>query len=284
MKMTHQTITIKGMDLFYREAGNTNKDTILCLHGFPSSSHMYRDIIELLSNDFHLVAPDYPGFGLSDAPSLGSFDYTFDNIAQIIEDFSEALNLSSFYLLMQDYGGPIGFRIATMYPNRIKGLIIQNANAYMEGLGEWAIKIGDYQKANDMEGLTNFKNFLMSPEGIKEQYFPENGETNKVSAISYLTDIAFINREGINKKQTALFTNYGTNFAKYPEWQTYFKTHQPPTLIVWGIHDKFFSKNGADAYKQHLTNATIQYYDGGHFMIEQYAQEVAIAITDFIKQ
>ena len=283
MKTRNNTIIIDEIELFYREAGNPNNETILLLHGFPSSSHMYREVIDLLTEDYHLIAPDYPGFGLSEAPSTQDYQYTFDNITCTIERFIEALELSSFYIMMQDYGGPIGLRIASKRPDRIKGLIIQNANAYLEGLGEWAQKIGKFQQENDLVGLTNFKDYLMSPDGIREQYLHEHIEEDKIDPTSYLTDIAFMQRSGIHEKQTALFTNYGTNFPKYVDWQLYFKTHQPKTLIVWGIHDKFFSKEGAEAYTKDLENPQIHLFEGGHFMLEEYPQEVAKLITNFIK-
>lgn len=276
-------IKINGVDIAYREAGEKNQETILLLHGFPSSSHMYRDIIKLLSDRYHLIAPDYPGFGLSETPPKDEFEYTFDNISTIIEDFVDTLKIPPFYLMMQDYGGPIGFRIATKRPQCIKGLIIQNANTYMEGIGEWPLKIGAYQKANDLEGLNNFKNYLMSYDGIKEQYLSGSKHPEKIDPISYTSDAKFMEREGINEIQTALFYNYGTNFPKYPEWQNYLKKHQPKTLIVWGENDKFFSKPGGEAYSNDLKNAFIHFFDGGHFMLEEYSNEVTDLIKKFIQ-
>ncbi|TGV00365.1 alpha/beta fold hydrolase [Flavivirga rizhaonensis] len=276
-------IKINGIEISYREAGEQNKETILLLHGFPSSSHMYRDIIKLLSDHYHLIAPDYPGFGLSETPSIDKFEYTFENISETIEKFIDTLKISSFYLMMQDYGGPIGFRIASKRPQYIKGLIIQNANMYMEGMGEWAKKIGGYQKANDLEGLNNFKNYLMSLEGIKEQYLSGSKHPEKIDPISYTTDAKFMEKIGINEVQTALFYNYGTNFPKYPEWQNYLKEHQPKTLVVWGENDKFFSKHGGAAYSKDLDTATIHFFEGGHFMLEEYSDEVAELIKEFIK-
>ncbi|WP_303317460.1 alpha/beta hydrolase [Flavivirga abyssicola] len=279
----NKKIKINGIEISYREAGEQNKETILLLHGFPSSSHMYRDIIELLSGHYHLIAPDYPGFGLSEAPSIDKFEYTFENISKTIEAFIDTLKIPSFYLMMQDYGGPIGFRIASKRPQHIKGLIIQNANMYMEGMGEWAKKIGEYQKANNLEGLNNFKNYLMSLEGIKEQYLSGSKHPEKIDPISYTTDTKFMEKAGINEVQTALFYNYGTNFPKYPEWQNYLKEHQPKTLVVWGENDKFFSNPGGAAYNKDLDNAAIHFFEGGHFMLEEYSDEVAELIKEFIK-
>lgn len=283
MEVKNKTIKIDNVNVFYREAGNPNHQTILLLHGFPSSSHMYRDLISLLSDKYHLIAPDYPGFGLSSAPKLEEFEYTFDNISNIVEQFIDKLELSSIYLLMQDYGGPIGFRIAAKRPKLIKGLIIQNANIYKEGLGEWAQKIGGYQQANDLEGLNNFKNHLMSAKGIKEQYMTGTKNVEKIDPISYLTDIAFNDRIGMNEIQTAVFYNYGTNIPKYEEWQNYLKVEQPKTLVVWGKNDKFFNKRGGESYSEDLKNVSTHFFDGGHFMLEEYAEEVAILIKEFIK-
>ncbi|MEO0526196.1 MAG: alpha/beta fold hydrolase [Bacteroidota bacterium] len=280
--MKNKTIKINDLQLFYREAGNPENETILLLHGFPSSSHMYRNIIHELSDKYHLIAPDYIGFGLSDMPLVSEFDYTFENITQSISDFMEALNLSSFYLLMQDYGGPIGFRIATAYPNYIKGLIIQNANAYMEGIGEWGMKIGTFKKNNDMKGLLEFKDYLISLEGLKDQYLNEASNPKKIEPISYLTDNAFLNRKNAKEIQTALFSDYGNNFPKYSEWQEYFRNHQPKTLVLWGKNDRYFSQEGAKAYSKDLQNIETHFFEGGHFMLEEYAKESSKLITNFI--
>ncbi|MBU2947046.1 alpha/beta fold hydrolase [Zobellia uliginosa] len=280
--MKGKTISINNYSIFYREAGNPENETILLLHGFPSSSHMYREIINELSDKYHLVAPDYIGFGLSDMPLVSEFEYTFENIAKSVSDFIETLGLKSFYLLMHDYGGPIGFRIATTYPSYIKGLIIQNANAYMEGIGEWGMKIGTFKKNNDIEGLLKFKDYLISLEGLKDQYLNEASNPDKVDPISYLTDKAFLNRTNANEVQTALFSDYGSNFPKYTEWQEYFKNHQPKTLVLWGKNDRYFNQNGAKEYSKDLQNIEMHFFEGGHFMLEEYAKEATELITNFI--
>ena len=280
--MKNKTIKINNLNLFYREAGNPENETILLLHGFPSSSHMYRDIINELSDKYHLIAPDYIGFGLSDMPLVSEFDYTFENITKSISDFIEALSLNSFYLLMQDYGGPIGFRIATAYPNYIKGLIIQNANAYMEGIGEWGMKIGTFKKNNDMKGLLEFKDYLISLDGLKDQHLNEASNPQKIEPISYLTDNAFLNRINAKEIQTALFSDYGNNFPKYPEWQEYFRIHQPKTLVLWGKNDRYFSQEGAKAYSKDLQSIETHFFEGGHFMLEEYSKEASKLITNFI--
>ncbi|WP_299255443.1 alpha/beta hydrolase [uncultured Aquimarina sp.] len=283
MKERTNLVTIDGLSILYREAGKSNEKTILLLHGFPSSSYMYKDLIAELSDEYHLIAPDYPGFGLSSAPSPSEFEYTFDNVTQVMNKFIDALKLDSFYVLVQDYGGPIGFRIATERPELIKGLIIQNANAYMEGLGEWARKIGGYHKVNDMEGLNKFKDYLLSYDGLKDQHLDGALNPLKIDPTSYLLDNAFLERTGAKEIQSAMFFNYGSNFPKYPEWQNYFKTHQPPTLVVWGKNDKFFNKAGGQAYSKDLKNIESHFFNGGHFLLDEYSNEVAQKIKEFIK-
>ncbi|WP_282081212.1 alpha/beta fold hydrolase [Aquimarina algiphila] len=284
MKTKNKVVKIDDLSIFYREAGIQNKETILMLHGFPSSSHMYRDLIGQLSDKYHIIAPDYPGFGLSSIPPISEFEYTFEHITDIMNQFVDKLKLDGFYLLVQDYGGPIGFRIASQRPELIKGLIIQNANAYLEGFGEWGIKIGNYMKNNDIEALNTYKDHLMSLDGIKEQYLTGVSDTTKIDPISYLTDYAFLNRNHVKDIQSTMFNNYKTNFAKYSEWQEYFKMHQPPTLVVWGKNDKFFSKAGGKAFNKDLKNIESHFFNGGHFMLEEYAIEVGDLIDHFIKK
>ncbi len=278
----HRQLEVDGVSIFYREAGDPTQQTILMLHGFPSSSHMYRDVIAGLSDQYHIIAPDYPGFGLSDTPSMETFAYTFDHIAELMEAFINHLKLDSFYLMMHDYGGPIGMRFAVANPDKIKGLIIQNANVYAEGLGEWAQKIGGYVQQEKYEELSVFKDSLMSAEGIKNQYLIGARAPQKVDPVSYLTDSAFFDREHVRSIQSALFANYSTNFPKYPEWQAFLRTQQPKTLVIWGEHDKFFSKEGAQAYAKDLDEVDIHIFDGGHFMLEEYYEEAVGLIKSFI--
>lgn len=278
------SIEINGLSIFYRESGQQNQETILFLHGNPSSSHMYKSLMTILEDKYHVIAPDYPGFGFSDRPTIEEFEYSFDNISQIIEQFIDKLKLKNFYLFVQDYGGPMGFRIATRRPELIKGLIIQNANVYKEGFGEWAIEIGTYVQNNDIEGLNTYKKHLTSLEGIKEQYITGAKDTNLIDPSSYFLDYAFLNRPGVKEIFLTLFDNYGTNFEKYEEWQNYLRTYQPPTLVVWGENDKFFSRPGGEAYAKDLNDVTLHFFDGGHFMLEEYKSEVAILIDTFIQK
>ncbi|TPN87782.1 alpha/beta fold hydrolase [Aquimarina algicola] len=279
----NKSIKINDLTIFYRESGVQNKETILFLHGNPTSSHMYKGLMSLLEDKYHVIAPDYPGYGFSDRPRVSEYEYSFDNISNTMNQFIDKLNLKNFYLFMQDYGGPIGFRIATRRPELINGLIIQNANAYTEGFGEWAIKIGEYIQNNNLEQLNAYKKHLVSLEGLKEQYVTGAKDVSLIDPSSYFLDYAFLQRPGVQELFLTLFDNYGTNFEKYEEWQHYLKTYQPPTLVVWGSNDKFFSKPGGEAYAKDLKDVEIHFFDGGHFMLEEYAKDVSVLIKNFIK-
>lgn len=280
----NKTIEINGLSIFYREGGEQHKETILFLHGNPTSSHMYKEVMNLLQDKYHVIAPDYPGYGFSDRPTTSKYEYSFDNISHTMDEFIDALGLTNFYLFVQDYGGPIGFRIASKRPELIKGLIIQNANVYAEGFGEWAMEIGGYTQNNDIEKLNAYKKHLVSLEGLKEQYVTGVKNECAIDPASYFLDYAFLQRPGVEELFLTLFDNYGTNFEKYEEWQNYLRTHQPPTLVVWGTNDKFFSKPGGEAYGKDLKNVEIHFFDGGHFMLEEYSPEVAQLIKKFISK
>ncbi len=280
----NKTIEINGLSIFYREAGQENKETILLLHGNPTSSHMYKDLMNLLKDKYHVIAPDYPGYGFSSRPSTTEYEYSFENISNTINQFIDKLKLKHFYLFVQDYGGPIGFRIATKRPNLIKGLIIQNANAYVEGFGEWAMQIGSYVKNNDIEKMNAYKKHLVSLEGLKEQYVTGAKDSSLIDPSSYYLDYAFLQRPGVEELFLTLFDNYGSNFEKYEEWQNYLKHHQPPTLVVWGTNDKFFSKPGGEAYAKDLKEVELHFFNGGHFILEEYSLEVAQLIKQFISK
>ncbi|NVM66720.1 pimeloyl-ACP methyl ester carboxylesterase [Mucilaginibacter sp. SG538B] len=228
----YHSITIAGTQLFYREAGDPGKPAILLLHGFPSSSHMFRDLMNWLSPDFHLIAPDYPGFGYSGCPDASTFEYTFDHLAEIVEELIDYLKLGDISFYMQDYGGPIGFRIINKRPELVKSLIVQNANVYLEGLGPTVQKVAALTAANDVSGLEATANFMMSAEGIKEQYISGSINQDFISPDSYTMDHYFMELPGRKAIQKILFQNYNTNFPKYPEWQQYLRDHQPRMLIV----------------------------------------------------
>lgn|SRR5215203_730810 len=276
-----KTVKVDGLDIFYREAGNRMKPTILLLHGFPSSSHMFRDLIKDLSEDHHLIAPDYPGFGLSSAPLPSAYDYSFDNLALTINHFIDALGLKKFSLYVQDYGGPIGFRIATQRPELIEALIIQNANAYNEGLGDALSPLVDYIQ-NQNAGTEKAVRGFLSSDITRWLYTDGAEDVLKISPDSYTIDQYYLDRPGNDEIQLALFRNYGTNLPLYDEWQSYFRTYQPPALVISGKNDKLFVAAGAEAFKNDLRDAQINLLNGGHFVLEEKHAEAASVIRSFL--
>ncbi|BAU51929.1 alpha/beta fold hydrolase [Mucilaginibacter gotjawali] len=283
-KVAYKTIRVDGLDVFYREAGNPDKPALLLLHGFPSSSFMYRDLINDLSANYHLIAPDYPGFGLSSQPPVSAFDYSFDHLAAVMEDFISRINLKHFSLYMQDYGGPIGFRIAAKHPGWISALIIQNANAYQEGLGNGFKKIMAMEDAGDKAGVENILKSIISFEGIKVQYTGGANNPAHIDPDAYLMDYQFIKGEENEPIQNALFQNYHINLTKYPDWQQYLRQHQPPTLVVWGKNDPIFIAPGGLAYQKDLKNAEVHLLNGGHFALVEYHAEIAAYIRSFLRE
>ncbi|MEO5562428.1 MAG: alpha/beta hydrolase [Chitinophagaceae bacterium] len=276
-----KTITVDGLNIFYREAGDKSKPTILLLHGFPSSSHMYRDIINDLSSRYHLVAPDYPGFGKSSAPDVTKYNYTFDNVSVTMEHFIDALQLKNISLYVQDYGGPVGFRIAARRPSLIRSLIIQNANAYTEGLGEAASPLVNYFTTPNAETEKRAKVILASTEW---QYTDGAEDVSKISPDSYHTDEFYLARPGNEEIQLTLFRNYGSNLKLYDTWHNYFKANQPATLVIWGKNDKIFIAPGAEAYKKDLKNAEVHLLNGGHFVLEEHHLSAAKLIDSFLSK
>ncbi|MEH1911922.1 MAG: alpha/beta hydrolase [Nostoc sp.] len=276
---TFRTVSIDGLDIFYREAGSRNNPTILLLHGFPTSSHMFRNLISALSDRFHLVAPDYPGYGNSSMPTVNEFDYTFDHLAEIVEKFITAIDLKKYSLYVMDYGAPIGYRIAAKYPERVEALIVQNGNAYDEGLREFWNPIKAYWQDRSPENADKLKH-LVTLEATKWQY--TNGVRNleAISPDTWNMDQLFLDRPGNDEIQLALLYSYGTNPPLYPQWQEYFRKHQPPTLIVWGQNDYIFPADGAYPYKRDLKDVEFHLLDTGHFALE----EEGDAITNYIAQ
>ena len=279
--MNYKTIKVDGLDIFYREAGNKQHPTILLLHGFPSSSHMFRDLMNDLFNEYFLVAPDYPGFGESSAPSPSVYNYNFDNLALTINHFIDALGLKKFSLYVQDYGGPVGFRIAAQRPELIHSLIIQNANAYNEGLGDALKPLVDYIKNQNAETEKAVRFFLSFD---ANKWLHTDGAENvfKISPDSYIIDQYYLDRNGNDEIQLALFRNYGSNLPLYSEWQSYFRTYQPPALVISGKNDKLFVSAGAEAYKKDLKDAQIKLLNGGHFVLEEKHAEAASLIRSFL--
>jgi pimeloyl-ACP methyl ester carboxylesterase len=278
---TYHTLKVDGLDIFYREAGDKDGPAILFLHGFPSSSHMYRDIISDLSKKYHVIAPDYPGFGYSSSPSPSDYTYSFDNLSLVMDHFIDALNLKRISLYVQDYGGPVGFRIAARRPALIRSLIIQNANAYKEGLGDAAKPLVDYFRDPGPDTEKGAR-AILTAEGTKWQYTDGAEDAAKVSPDSYTTDQYFLDRKGNSDIQLALFRSYASNLALYDEWHAYFKKYQPPTLIIWGRNDKIFIAPGADAYKKDLPAAEVHLLNGGHFLLEEHHLEAARLIDLFL--
>ncbi|USX11262.1 alpha/beta fold hydrolase [Paraburkholderia fungorum] len=280
----HRTATVNGRKVFYREAGDPTLPTIVLLHGLPSSSQMFRDLMPALADRFHLIAPDYIGFGHSDAPSRDEFKYTFDNLADHVAGLIEALKLDSYILYMHDYGGPVGFRLFTQRPDAVRGFIIQNTNAYMEGVGDapksvflplWENRTPETEKpARD----------FISPEGTKFQWLVGAKDPDAVNPDNWVFDQALLDRPGVQDFQIDLLHDYQSNVALYPTWQAAFRQHQPKTLIIWGKNDPFFIQPGARAYTKDLPNAKLVWLDAGHFVLDenkwQVAAEIKAVFTD----
>ncbi len=277
----YKNVTVNGVNIFYREAGDVNKPTILLLHGYPTSSYMFRNLITDLSVRYHVLAPDYPGFGRSDQPMMKEFEYTFDNMATIVEGFLEELKVDKYSIYLMDYGAPIGFRIAAKYPERIESLIIQNGNAYEEGLKDFWIPIKKYWNDYTIENGKPLEGFH-SPEGLKWQYTHGVQDVSKISPDNWNLDLQHLTRKENDKIQLAMFYDYRTNVPLYPEWQQYFRDHQPPTLIVWGKNDYIFPADGAYPYKKDLKNLEFHLLDTGHFALEEKGDEIADYILNFL--
>lgn len=281
MPTSYKNITIDGLNIFYREAGDKNRPTILLLHGFPSSSHMFRDLIPELATEYHVVAPDYPGFGYSDAPAASEFTYTFDKLTEMVEKFINALGLKKYSLYMQDYGGPIGFRIAAKHPERVDSLIVQNSNAYMEGISAAFEPMKPFWENRNAE-TEKAPRSMLTKETTIFQYTHGASDVSKISPDAWNHDQALLDRPGNDLIQLALLHNYTSNVALYGQWQEYFRKHQPNTLIVSGKNDPFFIPPGQEAFKRDLPNADINLYDGGHFVLEEFHSEIANKILSFL--
>jgi pimeloyl-ACP methyl ester carboxylesterase len=279
----YQTVEIDGVDIFYREAGSPENPTLLLLHGFPTSSHMFRNLIEDLKEDYHLVAPDYPGFGNSEQPPIEEFEYTFDHFAELIEAFTEELELNSYSLYLMDYGAPVGFRVAVAHPERVESLIIQNGNAYDEGLLTFWDPIKTYwneRTAANAEPLTGF----ITPAGVEWQYTHGVRDASKISPDNWNNDLRHLTREGNPQIQLQLFYDYGTNPGHYPAWQAYFREHQPRTLIVWGQNDYIFPAEGAHPYLRDLNDVDFNLLDTGHFALEEDGAVISAHIDRFLSK
>jgi pimeloyl-ACP methyl ester carboxylesterase len=282
-RVWHKTIEIDGLDIFYREAGPKDAPNVLLLHGFPTSSHMFRNLIPALSDKYHVVAPDYPGYGNSSMPGLGEFEYTFDRMAQIIETFTEKLGLSSYTIYLMDYGAPIGFRLAAKYPDRVDTLIVQNGNAYDEGLREFWDPLKAYWQDKTEENADKLRG-LLTLDATKWQYTHGTRNQEAISPDNWNIDQGFLDREGNQEIQLAMFYSYGSNPPLYPEWQAYLRKHQPPTLLVWGKNDQIFPAEGAHPYKRDLKKLEFHLLDTGHFALEEDGDVIAKLIRSFLEK
>ena len=278
----HRTVKVDGLDIFYREAGRKDAPAILLLHGFPTSSHMFRNLMPALADEYHLVAPDYPGFGHSSAPSVREFDYSFDHLAEVVEHFTDKLGLAKYSLYVQDYGAPVGYRLATKHPERVQGLIVQNGNAYDEGLdNDFWKPLKAYWQDHTEKTAGPLRDFL-TLEGTKWQYTNGVRDASTISPDNWLVDQTLMDRPGNKEIQLALFYSYRTNSPLYPKWQEYFRRHQPPTLIVWGKNDKIFPAEGAHPYRRDLKDIEFHLLDTGHFALEEDGEAIAAHIRKFL--
>jgi pimeloyl-ACP methyl ester carboxylesterase len=272
---------VDGLKVFYREAGPADAPTLLLLHGFPSAGHMFRDLIPLLADRFHVVAPDLPGFGQSDMPPRERFSYTFDHIADVIDRFTDVIGLTRFAIYVFDYGAPTGFRLAVKHPERITAIISQNGNAYEEGLSEGWGPLRAYW-ANPSQANRDALRAFVSPETTRWQYIHGVADQSAVSPDGMSLDDFYLARPGATEVQLDLMGDYKSNIALYPTFQDYFRTSRPPFLAVWGKNDPFFLPPGAEAFKRDIPDAVIRFFDTGHFALETHAGEIAAAIREFL--
>lgn len=277
----YQTADVEGFKVFYREAGAADAPKLLLLHGFPSAAHMFRDLIPLLAARFHIIAPDLPGFGQSEMPARDKFAYTFDNLANIIEGFTQVVGFDRFAVYVFDYGAPIGFRLAMRHPERITAIISQNGNAYEEGLSDGWNPIRAYWQDSSQANRDALHAFL-APETTRWQYTYGVSDAAAVSPDGQTLDNFYLARPGAAEVQLDLFGDYKSNVALYPAFQEYFRTHKPRCLAVWGKNDPFFLPSGAEAFKRDIPEADVRFLDTGHFALETHAQEIADAIGDFL--
>jgi pimeloyl-ACP methyl ester carboxylesterase len=280
-RVLYKTAKVKGLDIFYREAGSPTNPTLLLLHGFPTSSRMFRNLIPQLADRYHLVAPDYPGFGASSAPPVDKFNYTFDNLAGVIDEFTQTLKLERYSLYVQDYGAPVGYRLAVKHPERVQALIVQNGNAYEEGLRDFWTPFKAYWKDRSAQKAEPLRK-LLTYESTKSQYTIGVRNVEHISPDSWTADQYLLDRPGNEEIQMQLFYDYSSNPPLYPQWQAYFRKYQPPTLVVWGKNDFIFPAEGAETYKRDLKNLEFHLLDTGHFALEEDCDSIARYIGDFL--
>ena len=279
--VAHRSIEIEGLEIAYREAGDPARPTVLLLHGFPTSSQMFDELIPALAVHYHVLAPDYPGYGASEMPSREEFDYSFANLAGIVEQFVEAKEVDSFSLYLMDYGAPVGFRLFAKHPEKVNGFIIQNGNAYEEGLREFWDPIKAYWASGSEEHREALRG-LLTIDATKWQYTHGVGDVSTISPDNWHTDQFLLDREGNKDIQLDLFASYATNVTEYSKWQALFRKHQPPAIVLWGKNDQIFPAEGAHPYKRDLKNLEFHLLDTGHFALEEYGPMMAQEILDFL--
>jgi len=281
-KVSYRTVNVDGLDIFYREAGPEDAPTLLLLHGFPTSSHMFRNLIPKLSDEFHLVAPDYPGFGNSSMPTIEQFDYNFDHLAEIVGKFTEQLGLRQYSLYVQDYGAPVGYRLAVEHPERVQALVVQNGNAYEEGIdNDFWKPLKAYWRERSNENETALRDFI-TRESTIQQYTAGVRDRDSISPDNWNIDQPLLDRPGNAEIQMALFYSYGSNPPLYPKWHSYFRDYQPPTLVVWGKNDPIFPAAGAEPYKRDLKDLEFHLLDTGHFALEEECDQIAGLTRNFL--
>ena len=279
--MTYHTLTVDGVKVFYREAGPKDAPTLLLLHGFPTSSRMYQGLMPLLADHYHLIAPDYPGFGLSDAPSEAKFAYTFDHLTQVIDDFTQALGLKHYSLYMCDYGGDVGLKLAIAHPERVQALIVQNANISEEGESAlWVTRRAYWADRAAYEGMIQAN--LSSLEADRGRHVGNSPHPERYNPDAWNDEYAFLSRPGEEQIQLDLFYDYRNNQAAFPAWQQWLKQHQPPTLVLWGRYDTSFTIDGALTYAKLLPQAEIHLLDAGHFAVDEATPEIARLTRNFL--
>jgi pimeloyl-ACP methyl ester carboxylesterase len=281
LKVSFRKVDVDGFNIFHREAGSKHAPAILLLHGFPSASHMFRDLIPKLVDRFYVIAPDLPGFGQSEMPDRGTFTYTFDNIARVIDRLTEVVGLDRFAIYVFDYGAPTGFRLAMRHPERVTAIISQNGNAYAEGLSDGWQPIRAYWEDPSQANRDALRAFL-APETTIWQYTHGVPDATAVSPDGYSLDNFYLARPGADEVQLDLFGDYKSNVALYPAFQEYFRTHKPRFLAAWGKNDPFFLPAGAEAFKRDIPEAVVRFFDTGHFALETHVSEIATAIRDFL--
>lgn len=279
----YKAVKIDNLDIFYREAGNPTKPAILLLHGFPTSSHMFRNLMPILAKEFYVVAPDYPGYGYSSMPKVTEYDYTFENLSQVMEKFANVVGINKYSLYVQDYGAPIGYRLAARNPEKVQALIIQNGNAYEEGLRDFWKAFKAYWKDRSQENEKVLRGYL-THDVTKWQYTHGTRNPNGISPDTWTVDQYLLDREGNKEIQVKLFLDYGTNPPLYPKWQEYFRRFQPPTLIVWGKNDQIFPADGAEPYKRDLKHIEFHLLDTGHFALEEEGENIGRLMLEFLKR